>query len=209
MSVPSEIEALIDQLQQLKQQQAELTSLLHCTHVLYQQLLQAITSQHLQVAATRSQRIAVIPPSRQPAERTHVPASASTPEPTPPPEPEVATNSTPLVQEINERMGMKNPSLNDRLKQPATELAEKLSHAPVPDLRKAIGINDRFLFISELFANDYQSYDQAIETLNSCTSWDEARQWIADHLQTRYQWKEKDPTAEAFYAIVKKRFSAR
>lgn len=209
MSIPSEIDALIDQLQQLKQQQAELTSLLHCTHALYQQLLQAITSQHLQAATIRPQRIAVIPPTRQPAEHTPVPASVPAPEPIPSPEPEVSTEPTPLVQEINERIGIKNPSLNDRLKQPATELAEKLSHAPVPDLRKAIGINDRFLFISELFANDHQSYDQAIETLNSCTSWDEARQWIADHLQTRYQWKENDPTAEAFYAIVKKRFSAR
>ena len=36
-------------------------------------------------------------------------------------------------------------SLNDKLKQGKAELVEVLKETPVKDLRKAIGINDRFL----------------------------------------------------------------
>ena len=39
----------------------------------------------------------------------------------------------------------KTGSVNDTLKEPTTELSAKLSEGPVKDLKKAIGINDRFL----------------------------------------------------------------
>ena len=42
-------------------------------------------------------------------------------------------------------------SLNDRLKEKKIELSDKLTDAPIKDLKKAIGVNDRFLFINELF----------------------------------------------------------
>lgn len=201
MPIPSEIAVLIDRLQALKQQQADLPDLLNCTHALYQQLLQAITAHQLQTASSRTLHVAVIPPAGK---------QASLPSITPAdPSPETTTAPSPLLQEINERIGIKSPSLNDQLKTPATELAETLSYAPVPDLRKAIGINDRFLFITELFAHNHQEYEQAIETLNSCTSWDEARQWITHHLQTRYAWNSDHPAVQAFYEVVKKRFSVR
>jgi hypothetical protein len=52
--------------------------------------------------------------------------------------------------------------LNDKLKQSQTELMEVLKEAPIKDLRKAIGINDRFLFIDDLFRGDEAMYERSI-----------------------------------------------
>jgi hypothetical protein len=51
-----------------------------------------------------------------------------------------------------------------------TSISSRLQSHPVPDLRKAIGINDRFSFITELFGgskNDFELYLNDICALNS------------------------------------------
>lgn len=53
-------------------------------------------------------------------------------------------------KEINESAEL-SESINDKLKQGKTEWVEVLKETPIKDLRKAIGINDRFHFINELF----------------------------------------------------------
>ncbi|MEZ5012337.1 MAG: hypothetical protein R2744_12495 [Bacteroidales bacterium] len=45
---------------------------------------------------------------------------------------------------------------------------------PVSDLVKAIGINDRFLFIREIFGGNQEAYNKAIGQLNEVKSIDEA-----------------------------------
>ena len=54
------------------------------------------------------------------------------------------------VREINETVMDRQESLNDKLKQEKIELAHVLKESPIRDLRKAIGINDRFVFVNEL-----------------------------------------------------------
>ena len=43
------------------------------------------------------------------------------------------------------------------------ELGSILKESPVKDLRKAIGINDRFVFINELFRGDEDMYERSIK----------------------------------------------
>ena len=44
---------------------------------------------------------------------------------------------------------------------------------PVTDLRRAIGINDKFLMIRDLFGGDAAAYEAAIGTLNGFDDFDE------------------------------------
>src|SRR4029079_4241304 len=57
-------------------------------------------------------------------------------------------------KEVHEAIAEKRESLNDRLKQDKTEVAHVLKDAPIKDLKKGIGINDRFTFVRELFRGD-------------------------------------------------------
>ena len=70
-------------------------------------------------------------------------------------------------KDVNTSSPEQGESLNDKLKQGKTELIEMLKETPVKDLRKAVGINDRFLFINELFRGDESMYERSIKTINS------------------------------------------
>lgn len=109
-------------------------------------------------------------------------------------------------RELNDR-GAPAESLNDKHKQGKTELLEVLKETPVKDLRKAIGINDRFLFINELFRGDENMYERCIKTINSFNIYAEAEYWITRELQVKLGWNTDQPTVQLFYQLVKRRFS--
>jgi len=112
------------------------------------------------------------------------------------------------VKEINEMVSMQRESLNDRLKQEQTEVVEVLKHEPIKDLRKAIGINDRFVFINELFRGDEPMYERSIKTINSFHIYPEAEYWINRELVVKLGWDKESEIVRHFYQLVKRRFSS-
>ncbi len=98
-------------------------------------------------------------------------------------------------------------SLNDKLKQGKTELIEMLKETPVKDLRKAVGINDRFLFINELFRGDESMYERSIKTINSFNIYAEAEYWISRELKLKLGWNNDHTSVQHFDQLVKRRFS--
>ncbi len=111
------------------------------------------------------------------------------------------------LKEINEAVAIQQESLNDRLKQSRTELAETLKETPIRDLRKAIGVNDRFVFISELFRGDEAMYERSIKTINGFNIYAEAEYWINRELKTKIGWDDSRDIVKHFYKLVKRRFS--
>ncbi len=111
------------------------------------------------------------------------------------------------VKEVNEWASKESRSINEYLNQPATEISAKLSDGPVKDLKKAIGINDRFLYINELFRGDEAMYERSIKTINSFTIWPEAEYWIRRELKTKLGWVDSTPTVKQFDQLVRRRFS--
>ena len=98
-------------------------------------------------------------------------------------------------------------SLNDRLRNGKAELVEVLKETPIKDLRKAIGINDRFLFINDLFRGDEAMYERSIKTINSFNIYPEAEYWISRELKVKLGWNNDLPAVTHFDQLVKRRFS--
>lgn len=113
----------------------------------------------------------------------------------------------PVPVEINDHAASEAPSLNDTLKKETAELSHKLAEAPVKDLKKAIGINDRFLYINDLFRGDEAMYERSIKTINGFSIYPEAEYWIRRELKTKLGWKDADPVVVQFDQLVKRRFS--
>jgi hypothetical protein len=110
-------------------------------------------------------------------------------------------------REINHTAGSQEQSLNDKLKQSKTEIVEVLKETPIKDLRKAIGINDRFLFINELFRGDENMYERCIKTINSFHIFAEAEYWISRELKVKLGWNNDTVAVQHFDQLVKRRFS--
>ena len=112
-----------------------------------------------------------------------------------------------IVKEVNDFIGNDSISLNDKLKAEIKELASSLKHSPVQDLKKAIGINDRYLFISELFRGDEAMYERSIKTINGFRIFAEAEYWIERELKVKLGWDNNKPITHHFYDTVKRRFA--
>ncbi len=98
-------------------------------------------------------------------------------------------------------------SLNDRLKEIKIELSQTLTSTPIKDLRKAIGINDRFLFINELFRGDEAMYERSIKTIQNFSILPEAEFWIKRELKIKIGWMDSHPVVKQFDQLIRRRFS--
>jgi hypothetical protein len=111
------------------------------------------------------------------------------------------------AKEINETASTNHASLNEKLKQSKIDLGDTLTEVPIRDLRKAIGVNDRFLFINELFRGDEVAYERSIKTINSFSIFAEAEYWIQRELKVKNGWDAGNEMVTQFYQLVKRRFS--
>ena len=112
-----------------------------------------------------------------------------------------------VVYELNDTVQTDEPSINDKLKQQVPETGNKLQSEPIRDLRRAIGINDKYLFIKELFRNDEVAYERSIKTINAFHILPEAEYWMQREMKYKLGWDESSPTVQMFYQLVRRRFS--
>ena len=98
-------------------------------------------------------------------------------------------------------------SLNDKLKSDVLELKSALNDTPVRDLKKAIGVNDRYVFINQLFRGDEVMYERSLKTINGFRILPEAEYWMERELKVKLGWDENREATRQFYQLVKRRFS--
>lgn len=110
--------------------------------------------------------------------------------------------------EINELMAKKELSLNDRLRMNNSEIGNKLKETPIRDLKKAIGVNERYTFIQELFRGDEIMYERSIKTINSFSVLPEAKYWIQRELKVKIGWDDDSDAVKEFDQLVRRRFAS-
>jgi hypothetical protein len=82
--------------------------------------------------------------------------------------------------------------------------SEIIKTKPITSLSDAIGINDKFLFIRELFNGNSESYEQAITNLDNAKDLSDARKIISDYTG---EINESDASKQLF-ELIKRKFPA-
>ena len=72
----------------------------------------------------------------------------------------------------------------------------------IDDINRAIGINDRFLFIKELFNGDKDLFSRTISALNGHNCLDDALMYIHEN----FSWNSEDPTVKQLVLLLYRRF---
>lgn len=85
-------------------------------------------------------------------------------------------------------------------------LGDKVSRSRLHDIKKAIGLNERFLYANELFGGDMRAFKQAVDELNHVDSESDANRLLNEELADKYHWNEEDETVIAFKSLVSRRF---
>ena len=98
-------------------------------------------------------------------------------------------------------------SLNDLLteKKDDNSLGTKFQQSHIPDLTKAIAINEKFSFIRELFHNSGVDFSNAIQKLNECENIDVAFN-LMEELKHQYLWDTTSSTYLSLCDLVRRRF---
>lgn len=78
---------------------------------------------------------------------------------------------------------------------------------PIDDLKSGIGLNEKFLFIRELFGNDHLAYAEAIDKLNTAPDLGSAEQILATEVLPRHQWDLETEAALSFLHLIFRRFA--
>ena len=103
--------------------------------------------------------------------------------------------------------GSGTSSLYDRIGVPGKEgtLGERLKRNPVTDIKKAIGINEKFLFINELFQGNMHDYNDAIKRMNRAENLQEAAK-VFDEYKEKYNWNAEASATLQLLDFVERKF---
>jgi len=122
----------------------------------------------------------------------------------------------PENEEAEEVLADNQPSLFDVIEPEQTVLGEKmitedntlaakLQNRPVGDLKSAIGINDKFLFVNELFGGSMEKYNRSIENLNDIQTYNGALIYL-DELKVELQWNSNNVAYKKLADLVRLKF---
>ena len=81
---------------------------------------------------------------------------------------------------LADAMAQNATTLADTIAAPAA-LGEEINHSHIKSLRKAIGLNDKFLMIRDLFGGDGDLYEQTLDALDEFESFDDCLLYIAEN----------------------------
>jgi hypothetical protein len=147
-------------------------------------------------------------PAAPPIEVKEVPPSAPDPEPEPvaPPKPVVPP---PPASKPEPALSKSGNTAFDKLfsSKKATEVSEKLAESPISDLNRALSINDRLMYMSELFGRNMKELEAALNMLNQMPNLDSAKAYLHTFAE-QYKWMEGErlETAETFIKLIRRRY---
>ncbi|MBQ2958965.1 MAG: hypothetical protein IJE06_04765 [Alistipes sp.] len=128
------------------------------------------------------------------------PAPVPAPEPTPTPAPAPVAQPTAEPVRLGDVLGGKTTTLADKM---ADDSAPTAAFNRITDLRKAIGLNDKFLMIRDLFDGDAARYEDTITTLNEFDDLDECMIYIVEN----FVWNPDSEGAKLLVSLIERKLA--
>lgn len=110
----------------------------------------------------------------------------------------VKAEETPRVMTLNEMISAQRAQ--------AAPLGE-MNKQKVSDLKAIISLNDKLLFIKDLFNGYSLAYSEAIEIINRYDSFEAADNFLKSNYSVKNNWSSKQSTTDKFYELLNRRFA--
>ena len=116
------------------------------------------------------------------------------------PKPRVNEDAGPVADE-------KVLTFNQKMADRQISKSEQQTIKPIGDIKLAITLNDKLLYVKDLFNGYNLAYSEAIEILNRFNTFDEAMRFLKTNYITKNNWEAKPATTGKFYALLKRRYA--
>jgi hypothetical protein len=122
----------------------------------------------------------------------------------------VANIKLPGLDRLNDTFTDDLPTVNDLLKREVigtgTPLSDLAFSRPIKSIVDGISLNQKFVFIGRLFEGDINSYNKAVEDLDNCLNFSEAKNLMNKSLAPKYNWIMAAEEANDFLEVVGRKF---
>lgn len=101
------------------------------------------------------------------------------------------------------------PTVNDLLSDQSeqTTLGAQYNKQPATDLKAIISLNDKLLFVKDLFNGYSLAYSEAVELLNRFDNFEAADNFLKNNYSGKNNWADKQGTVDKFYEVLNRRFT--
>lgn len=100
----------------------------------------------------------------------------------------------------------KAASLYDKIAKPVEKtVAGQATQQPVSNIKAAIGINEKFAYLKELFKNNVNDYNEALERLNNFDSYADAEDYFQE-LKVKYSWDSESKSFQGLADLLNRRY---
>ncbi len=99
-----------------------------------------------------------------------------------------------------------NQKMSAQLNKSGSRVTEQLHTQTISDLKQAITLNDKLLYIKDLFNGYSLAYSEAIEILNRLSTFEEAEKFLQSSYAVKNEWGSKQTTVDKFYDLLKRRY---
>jgi len=137
-------------------------------------------------------------PANEHVERTPEPVQSARP----------AQDIASLFDNLNSGFETNVPgTLGEKMQHEDNTLAAKLQQKPVHDLKSVIGINDKFLFVNELFGGSMERYNRSIDNLNDVKTLNGALIYL-NELRIELQWNSSNEAYRKLSNLISRKFDS-
>lgn len=117
--------------------------------------------------------------------------------------PESKNNAAPVKAVLADTIVSNKKVMNDVMFEGnSNTVSKQIEKAAIPDLKRAIPINDRFRFQRDLFGNNVALFNETLERLNTLPTIDEAETFI----NQTFNWDKDSTSVQDFLVLLNRRF---
>lgn len=93
---------------------------------------------------------------------------------------------------------------NEEEEQKSSHSTPKLNK--ISNIRRSLGINQRYMFLRELFGNNSEDFEKALERLEGFDNQASARIYLEERFSVKYEWDMESEEVQEFYEVLERRF---
>ncbi|SHF80957.1 hypothetical protein SAMN04488522_103729 [Pedobacter caeni] len=114
------------------------------------------------------------------------------------------------VQPVQKTEESARPTLNEILaRQNGTNINTDNSRNAITDLKQGINMNDKMLYIKDLFNGYNLAYAEVIDLLNKMPDFKTADSFLQNNYAAKNNWASRQATVDKFYELLNQRFQAK
>jgi len=83
-------------------------------------------------------------------------------------------------------------------------VSSKMKSKPITDINSAIGLNDKFVYVRELFNGNKDQFVETIQLLNNFDTFENA----LDYLQENFKWDYEEPIVVKLVELVRRKYTS-